>query len=85
MKATGWSLGGLALGGALGSFFPPLYLLLPAGTWLAAYLHYRHARLHPGYDEFKRLENTRFAVTADQPAASMPTNPKLLPPSEEEL
>jgi hypothetical protein len=41
---------------------PLLYFALPAGTWLVAFLYYRHVRFHPAYQQFKRQENTRSDV-----------------------
>jgi len=83
LKATAWSLGGLLLGCVLGTFLAPLYFALPAGTWITAFLYYRHTRLHPDYAQFKRQENTRFAVSTDQPRVVLPTSPRLLPPPED--
>jgi hypothetical protein len=82
LKATLWSLGGLVLGCMVGTLLPPLYFALPAGAWLTAFLYHRHRRFHPTYDQFKRQENTRFAVSTDQPHIVLPTMPILLPPPE---
>jgi len=84
LKSTGWSLGGLVLGSVLGAFLAPLYFVLPIGVWTAAFLYYRRARFYPTYDEFKRLENTRFAIGTDRPQSVGTATPKLLPPSEDE-
>jgi len=84
LKASLWSLGGFALGWLLGPFLPPLYLVLPTGAWIAAFLYYRHRRFHPTYDQFKRQENTRFAVSTDRPSVELPATPRLLPTHEDE-
>jgi hypothetical protein len=84
LKSTAWSLGGLVLGSLLGPLLSPLYFALPAGTWVVAFLYYRHQRFHPTYDQFKQQENTRFAVSTDRPKVAFPAAPKLLPPPEDE-
>lgn len=84
LKSTAWSLGGLVLGSVLGPFLPALYFALPAGTWMTAFLYYRHRRFHPTYDQFKQQENTRFAVSTDRARVAFPQTPKLLPPPEDE-
>ena len=71
------------LGSVIGPFLPPLYFALPGGAWVTAFLYYRHRRFHPTYDEFKRLENTRFAVSTDRSQIVRPAAPKLLPPPED--
>jgi len=83
LKASAWSLVGLVLGCILGTFLAPLYFALPVGTWIAAFLYYRHRRFHPTYDQFKRQENTRFAVGTDRPQIEFPLTPRLLPPPED--
>jgi len=82
IKATGWSVGGLVLGSALGTMLAPLYFALPFGTWLVAFLHYRRARMHPTYDEFKQLENTHFAVRSDEGGRDITRS---LPPPQEDF
>ena len=62
-------LAGLVAGCVLGAYLAPLYFALPVGAWTTAFLYYRHRRIHPTYDQFKRQENTRFAVTDDLPPA----------------
>jgi hypothetical protein len=84
LKSTAWSLGGLVFGSLFGPLLSPLYFALPAGTWVVAFLYYRHRRFHPTYDQFKQQENTRFAVSTDRPKVAFPAAPKLLPPPEEE-
>ena len=71
------------LGCVVGTFLPLLYFALPVGTWLTAYLYYRHVRFHPAYNQFKRQENTRFAADADRPQIVLPPAPKQLPPPED--
>jgi hypothetical protein len=83
LKATAWSLGGIVLGCVVGTFLPLLYFALPVGTWVVAYLHYRHVRFHPPYHQFRRQENTRFAVSSDRPPVVLPPAPKQLPPPED--
>ncbi len=84
LKAALWSLGGLALGLLAGHFFAPLYIVFPAAAGIGAFIHYRHRRFHPGYTEFKRQENTHFAVSTDRPKVELPDEPKLLPPPTED-
>jgi hypothetical protein len=84
LKSTVWSLAGLVLGSLLGPFLSPLYFASPAGTWIAAFLYYRHRRFHPTYDQFKQQENTRFAVSTDRIRVAPPATPKLLQPPEDE-
>jgi len=84
LKSTAWSLAGLVIGSLLGPFLSPLYFALPAGAWIVAFLHYRHRRFHPTYDQFKQQENTRFAVSTDRIKIVFPATPKLLPPPEDE-
>ena len=83
LKATLWSLGGLALGCTLGTFFAPLFFLLPCGTWAGAFLYYRHRRFHPSYDQFRQQENTQFAIRTDRPRMTQPATPRFLPPPED--
>ena len=83
LKATVWSLGGLVLGCVIGPFLPALYFALPGGSWIAAFIFYRHQRFHPNYAEFTRQENTRFAVSTDRSQIVRLAAPKLLPPPEE--
>jgi hypothetical protein len=84
LKATLWSLGGIALGWLVGPFLPPLYVVLPAAAWIAAFLYYQHRRFHPSYREFKNQENTRFAISSERrPPVEMPVMPKMLLAPEE--
>jgi len=85
LKATLWSLVGLAAAFVVGPFLPVLYALLPAGAGIAGFLYYRHRRFHPTYGQFKGQENTHFAVSTDrlQPRVIEPPTPKLLPPPED--
>lgn len=84
LKATLWSLVGLAVGWLGGPYLAPLYFVLPAGTWIGAFLYYRHRRFHPNYDQFKQHENTHFAVSTERrPQIEMPATPKLLPRPED--
>jgi tetrahydromethanopterin S-methyltransferase subunit G len=83
LKSTAWSLGGLVLGCVAGPFLAPLYFALPGGAWVASFLYYRHRRFHPTYNEFKGLENTRFAAGTDRPNVVPLETPKLLPKPED--
>jgi hypothetical protein len=84
LKSTAWSLGGLVLGSVLGPFLSPLYFALPGGAWVLAFLYYRHRRFHPTHDQFKHLENTRFAVSTERIQVVFPTAAKLLRAPEDD-
>jgi hypothetical protein len=49
--------------------FSPFSFLLPAALYLAAFLHFRHQRIHPTPAEFYNLERVTFAepTTDDEP------------------
>jgi len=83
LKSFLGSLAGLVLGCALGPFFAPLYVALPAGAGLGTFLFYRNRRFHPSYSEFRKLENTFFAVGSEHPQFQRKSSPMLLPPTED--
>lgn len=83
LKAFIGSLAGLVLGCALGAFFAPLYFALPVLAGVGAFLFYRNRRFHPGYSEFRKLENTLFAVGSERFQPPQKSAPMLLPPTED--
>jgi hypothetical protein len=84
LKSSAWGLAGLVLGCVTGPFLAPLYFALPGGAWVVSFLYYRHRRMHPTYDQFKRQENTRFAVSTERPPVVPPSTPRLLPAPEDQ-
>jgi len=77
LKASLWAVVALIPGLLLG--LPvAITVALPVVAGIAAFLFYRHRRLHPSYRQFKSQENVRFAVSTERPRVELPPAQKLL-------